>query len=138
MSITMQIIVLVIRELVDTWGVKLTSESKLDMVSKSIAGFTREFLRLDKELFLDEVYRVFCLFICNNTLFRNTQLEKGELAKEQSCELSDVDALKKCVEIFYSGMTSSKEETAVLANIKQKKKTFCTSMNSYAKKMGRV
>ena len=34
--------------------VKLTSESKLEMASKSLAGFTRELLRVDQELFPDE------------------------------------------------------------------------------------
>ena len=121
--------------------VKLTSESKLEMASKSIAGFTRELLRVDQELYPDEADRLFRLFIYNSTLFRNTQLELGELTKKERRELSDVDALKKCVEIFCSGMTGSKEEAAVLANTKQKIKDILHEYeqfqraNSYAKKM---
>ena len=121
--------------------VKLSSESKLEMASKSIAGFSRELLRVDQELYPDEADRLFRLFIYNSTLFRNTQLEVGELAKDERRELSDVDALKKCVEIFCSGMTGSKWEAAVLANTKQKIKDLLYEyeqfqrVNSYAKKM---
>ena len=86
-------------------------------------------------------YRLFRMFIYNNTLFRNTQIEMEELSREQSRELSDVDALKKCVEIFCNGMTGSKEEAVILANTKQKIKDVLYEyeqfkrMNSYAKKL---
>ena len=121
--------------------VKLSSESKLEMASKSIAGFSRELLRVDQELFPDEANRLFRLFIYNSTLFRNTQIEVNELAREEKREMSDVDALKTCVEIFCNGMTGSKEEAAVLANTKNKIKELLHEyeqfqrMNSYAKKM---
>ena len=55
--------------------------------------------------------------------------------------MSDVDALKKCVEIFCNGMTGSKEEAAALANAKHKIKDILHEheqfqrLNSYAKKM---
>ena len=123
--------------------VKLSSETKLEMASKSIAGFSRELIRVDQELYPDEDKRLFRMFIYNNTLFRNTQIEMEEIAREQSRELSDVDALKKCVEIFCNGMTGSKEEAAVLANTKQKIKDVLYEyeqfkrMNSYAKKLKR-
>ena len=121
--------------------VKLTSESKLEMASKSLAGFSRELVRVDQELYPDENQRLFRLFVYNSTLFRNTQLEVDEIEKTDRRELSDVDALKMCVEIFCSGMTGSKEEAAVLANTKQKMKELLHEyeqfqrMNSYAKKM---
>lgn len=123
--------------------VKLTSETKLEMASKSLAGFTRELLRIDQELFPDEGKQLFRAFIYNSTLFKNVQLEVAELAKEEKRELSDVDALKKCVEIFCSGMTGSKEEAAVLSNTKNKIKELLQEyeqfqrINSYAKKMRR-
>lgn len=121
--------------------VKLSSESKLEMASKSIAGFSRELLRVDQELYPDEGNRLFRMFIYNSTLFRNTQIEVEELAREESRELSDVDALKKCVEIFCNGMTGSKEEAAALANAKHKIKDILHEyeqfqrLNGYAKRM---
>ena len=111
------------------------------MASKSIAGFSRELLRVDQELYPDEADRLFRLFIYNSTLFRNTQLEVAELTKQESREISDVDALKKCVEIFCSNMTGTKEEAAVLANTKHKIKEILHEyeqfqrVNGYAKKM---
>ena len=121
--------------------VKLSSESKLEMASKSIAGFSRELLRVDQELYPDEADRLFRLFIYNSTLFRNTQLEVAELTKQESREISDVDALKKCVEIFCINMTGTKQEAAVFANTKHKIKELLHEyeqfqrVNGYAKKM---
>ena len=121
--------------------VRLASETKLEMASKSIAGFSRELLRVDQELFPDESKRLFRLFIYNSTLFRNTQIEERVFTKEEMRELSDVDDLKMGVEICCSGMTGSKEEAAVFANAKRKIKDILQEyeqfqrMNSYAKKM---
>ena len=121
--------------------VKLSSESKLEMASKSIAGFSRELLRVDQELYPDEADRLFRLFIYNSTLFRNTQLEVEELTKQEDREISDVDALKKCVEIFCSNMTGTKEEAAALANTNHKIKQLLQEyeqfqrVNGYAKRM---
>ena len=123
--------------------VKLISESKLEMASKSLAGFTRELLRIDQELNPDEGKRLFRLFVYNSTLFKNTPIEVEELAKDDSYELSDVEALKKCVEIFCNGMTGSKEEAAVFANTKKKLKSVLQEfeqfqrINSYAGRMRR-
>lgn len=52
--------------------VKLTSETRLEMASKSLAGFTRELLRIDQEMDPDEDKQLFRLFTYNNTLFKNT------------------------------------------------------------------
>ena len=110
--------------------VKLSSESKLEMASKSIAGFSGNCLEVDQELYPDEANRLFRMFIYNSTLFRNTQIEVEELAREESREMSDVDALKKCVEIFCNGMTGSKEEAAALANAKHKIKDILHGTSS--------
>ena len=123
--------------------VKLTSESTLEMASKSLAGFTRELLRVDQELFPDEGQRLFRLFIYNNTLFRNTQFSVEELEHTDSDEMSDVEALKLCVEVFCNSMTASKEEAVMNARMKREVKRLLAEyarfkrMNTYRDKMGR-
>ena len=47
--------------------VKLSSKSKREMASKSLAGFTRELLRIDQELYPDEADRLFRLLIYTST-----------------------------------------------------------------------
>ena len=122
--------------------VKLTSETKLEMASKSLAGFTRELLRVDQELFPDEGERMFRFFIYNNTLFRNTQFTVEELEHADSDEMSDVEALKLCVEVFCNGMTASKEEAVMNDRTKREMKKLLAEyarfkrMNSYRGKMG--
>lgn len=123
--------------------VKLTSESKLEMASKSLAGFSRELLRVDLELNPSEDERLFRMFVYNNTLFRNVQVEapKSEGGIDYA-EMSDVDALKLCVEIFCNNMTSTKEEAVILASSKKKIKQILgeyqrmNRLSSYAKKVG--
>ncbi len=121
--------------------VKLTSESKLEMASKSIAGFTRELLRIDQELHPDETERMFRLFLYNNTLFRNTQISNQEELVLSNDEMSDVDALKMCVDLFCKGMTLSKEEAAIQAKYKKEIKAILKKygdtnrMFSYMKEM---
>lgn len=84
--------------------VKLSSESPLEMASKSLVGFSRELLRVDKELNPDEGKRLFRYFIYKSTLFRNTQIDMKEIETERSDEISDVDALKLCVDLFCNGV----------------------------------
>ena len=116
--------------------VKLTSESKLEMASKSLAGFTRELLRVDQELFPDEGQRVFRLFIYNSTSVE-------ELEHTDSDEMSDVEALKLCVEVFCNSMTASKEEAVMNSRMKREVKKLLAEyarfkrMNTYRDKMGR-
>lgn len=121
--------------------VKLSSESPLEMASKSLAGFTRELLRVDKELYPNEEERLFHFFLYNNTLFRNAQIDGSSLESEKNREMSDVEALKKCVDLFCNGMTATKEEAAQSARMKKEIKrilmehdTFAR-LNSYLNKM---
>ena len=121
--------------------VKLSSESPLEMASKSLAGFSRELLRVDKELNPDEGKRLFHYFIYKSTLFRNTQIDMKEIETERTDEMSDVDALKLCVDLFCNGMTTSKEEASMAASMKREIKKLLsqydrfTRLNSYSSKM---
>ena len=121
--------------------VKLSSESPLEMASKSLAGFTRELLRVDKELYPNEEERLFRFFLYNNTLFRNAQIDGSLIDLDQDREISDVEALKKCVDLFCNGMTATKEEAAQSARMKKEIKKILAQhdtfvrLNSYSKKM---
>lgn len=110
--------------------VKLSSESKLEIASKSLAGFTRELLRIDKELHEDEEKRLFRFFIYNNTLFKNTQIL---IENESPADMSDVDALKKCVDLFCSGMTLTKEQSVQSAKIKKQIKGILAEYNRFSR-----
>ena len=121
--------------------IKLTSESKLEMASKSLAGFSRELLRVDQELNPSEEKRLFRNCINNSTLFRNITVDALEVGVNPE-EMSDVDALKLCVEIFCNSLTSTKEEAAIISSSKKKiKQTLreyqqLNRLASYSKKMG--
>ena len=100
--------------------VRLTSESKLEMASKSLAGFSRELIRVDQELHPVEEERIFYSFTYNNTLFKNTSIAPDGIYLETvKRDISDVEALKLCVEIFCNGMTGSKMEAAMIATTKK-------------------
>lgn len=123
--------------------VKLSSETKLEMASKSLAGFTRELLRIDQELYPNKDKQLFRMFTYNKTLFKNKQYSVEETMQEKSAEISDVEALKLCVEIFCNGMTTSKEEAVMNKTTKSEIKKILAEytrfrrMNSYINKMGR-
>ena len=123
--------------------VKLSSESKLEMASKTLAGFTRELLRIDQELYPDQGTQLFRLFTYNNTLFKNTQYTDEEIIKGELEEISDVDALKLCVEIFCGKMTASKEEAIINKKTKSEIKKLLVEyaqfqrINSYTNKLRR-
>lgn len=123
--------------------VKLSSETKLEMASKSLAGFTRELLRIDQELYPDKGKQLFLMFTYNKTLFKNKQYSVEETMQENAYEISDVEALKLCVEIFCNGMTTSKEEAVMNKTTKTEIKKLLTEyarfqrMNSYVSKMRR-
>ena len=114
-------------------SVKLSSENKLEMASKSLAGFTRELLRIDKETNPNEVDQYFRLFTYNNTLFRYTQLDQVDIEYKDSQELSDVEALKKCVDLFCNGMTATKEEAAHSARMKKEIKRILQEHESFVR-----
>lgn len=100
-----------ILEIADSYiNVKLTSETPLEMASKSLAGFSRELIRIDQEMHLDESKQLFKTFIYNKTLFKNRQIENGIQDDVEIEKMSDVDALQLCVQVFCNTMTATKEE----------------------------
>ena len=117
--------------------VKLTSKSKLEMASKSLVGFSRELIRIDQEINPEEKARLFRCFVYNTTLFRNTQFSVEELEYADSNEMSDVEALKLCVEVFCNSMTASKEEAVMNDRTKREVKKLLAEyarfkrMNTY-------
>ncbi len=123
----------------DCVRVRLYSEGKLEMPSKSLAGFSRELLRVDSELHPKEAKRLFKSFMYGSALFRNIELAESDIVNDLS-EISDVEALKKCIDIFCSTMVSGKEANALLEDtksaIKEVLKKYDTSsrMISYSKK----
>lgn len=123
----------------DCVRVRLYSEGRLEMPSKSLAGFSRELLRIDSELHPKENKRLFRNFMYGSALFRNIELAESDVATAL-CELSDVDALKKCVDIFCNTMVSGKEANALLEDTKSaikdilKKYDASSRMIVYSKK----
>lgn len=121
--------------------VKLTSESPLEMASKSLVGFTRELLRIDKEMHPDEEEQIFRFLLYNNTLFRNTMIDAGDIEIYRKDELSDVEALKKCVDLFCNNMTVSKAESVKASAVKSEIKKLLVEyerfhrLGSYESKM---
>lgn len=122
--------------------VKLTSEGKLEMASKSLSGFTRELLRVDRELYPEEENHLFGEFLMNSTLFRNVQVDVQNKVNIQMSGLSDVEALKLCVELFCNNATITKAEADCQAKLKQKVKSLLIEysrakrMYSYYSRMG--
>ncbi len=123
----------------DCVRVRLYSEGKLEMPSKSLAGFSRELMRVDAELHSDESESLFRNFVYGSALFRNIELAESDIMTEM-LEMSDVDALKKCVDIFCNTIVSGKEANALLdetkKSIKDVLKRYETSARliAYAKK----
>lgn len=122
--------------------VKLTSEGKLEMASKSLSGFTRELLRVDRELYPEEENHLFGEFLMNSTLFRNVQVDVQNKVNIQKSGLSDVEALKMCVELFCNNATNTKAEAGCQAQLKKKVKSLLMEysrakrMYSYYSRMG--
>lgn len=114
-------------------SVRLSSENKLEMASKSLAGFTRELLRLDRELHPNEAEQFFRTFLYNNTLFKNTQIESGSLKSYSNDEMSDVEALKRCVDLFCNGMTVSKQESIQADRAKKEIKEILMNYNRFTR-----
>lgn len=120
--------------------IRLYSEGKLEMPSKSLTGFSRELLRVDAELNPDENKRLFKNFSRGSALFRNMELEETDTISDFSV-MSDVDALKKCVDIFCNTIVSGKEANELLENTKQaikevlRKHDASARMIAYSKKI---
>lgn len=104
--------------------VKLTSEGKLEMAAKALSGFTRELLRVDRELYPEEEYHLFGDFLLNSTLFRNVQVDVQSKEIGDYSNLSDVEALKMCVDLFCNNATNTKEEASYQAQVKRKMKNL--------------
>lgn len=97
----------------DSIIIRLTSETPLQIASKSLAGFSRKLLSIDKELGLG----IFDDFIYNNTLFRNSELPTPNALKVNQ-NMSDATALKLCVDVFCGeDITTSKEEQMYMTHI---------------------
>lgn len=102
----------------DYLQVRLISEGKLEMPSKSLAGFSRELMRVDAELHPNEEDRMFKNFVRASSLFRNIEIGETDIQMELS-DMSDVDALKRCVDIFCNTMVSGKEANILLDETKK-------------------
>lgn len=132
----------------DYIGVKLYSEEELKMPSKSMSGFTRELLRMDKELYPDEEYHIFGSCMHKGALFKYQEEPDGfdnpdfdfdvleyllsredsdsnmhtpseeELKKLEYKETSDIDALKMCVDLFCGNNSKFKLNENEIATIK--------------------
>lgn len=122
--------VLEIVEVADEYlRVRLTSEGKLEMPSKSLAGFSRELLRVDAELHPGEDDRMFKNFVRASSLFRNIELAETDIQIESS-EMSDVEALKRCVDIFCNTMGSGKDANKLLDETKKSIKKLLKGYDS--------
>lgn len=134
--------------------VRMYTEGNLEMASKAMAGFTRELLKVDKELYPDEENHIFGPCIANDTLFKYQQISEPSFSFDEynhnqamdfsfdcysdnigctiewnkSRELSNVEALKLCVDLFcgnasklrsdYNEMEKAKEEIKrILRNV---------------------
>lgn len=96
----------------DSIVIKLTSETPLQMASKSLAGFSRKLLSIDKEL----EQGLFDDLIYNNTLFRNKEVSAPHSTGVDE-NMSDATALKLCVDIFCNDITTSKEEQMYISHV---------------------
>lgn len=114
--------------------VKLTSETKLEMASKSLVGFSRELIRIDEEMNPDSDARMFTYFMYNSSLFRNTPVDISEIDQNDTSDMSDTEALKKCVDLFCNTMTSTKEQAKKTAEVKQEIKRLLSEYNKFMKK----
>lgn len=147
--------------------IKMYSEGKLEMASKAMACFTRELLRVDKEMYPDEEYHIFkeCMF--RDTLFKYQQISETEywlsfhqgdedisyrkldyciygegwnmqIDVQQYSEISDVDALKMCVDLFCGNASRLKlgyeEEQKAKEEIKSILRTVLYTSSEYERK----
>ncbi len=147
--------------------IKMYSEGKLEMASKAMACFTRELLRVDKEMYPDEEYHIFkeCMF--RDTLFKYQQISETEfwlsfhqedeeisnrkldwsvygeggnlqIDVHQYKDISDVDALKMCVDLFCGNASRLKlgyeEEQKAKEEIKSILRTVLYTSSEYERK----
>lgn len=90
--------------------VQLSSSSKLEMVSKSLAGFSRELLRIDDRREVQGMKRLFDEAIYNHGLFKSEIVRDKNEIIETASMLSDSAALKLMVDLLYGEATKTKED----------------------------
>ncbi len=121
--------------------IKLISETPLQMASKSLSGFSRRLLSIDKELgegiFDDLKY--------NDTLFRSREFPMDDdFLEYEEEDMSDSEALKMCVDVFCTDITMTKEEKKCAENVnKQIKKALFEykrqkRLNAYANGLNKI
>lgn len=91
--------------------VKLSSASKLEMASKSLAGFSRELLRIDERRALEGKPRLFEAAIYNHGLFKSEIVRGKEEIAETASNLSDSAALKLFIDLLYREPTKTREDS---------------------------
>ena len=103
--------------------IKLYSVSKLEMVSKSLAGFSRELLRVDEQRKARNEQSLFDNVEYNHGLFRSEVIRGKEEIAETAPKLSDSAALKLLIDLLYGEPIKTKEDgkrrTAVIFAIKE-------------------
>lgn len=81
----------------------LISRSTLSMSTRSLSsGFSRELLRLNKELFKEAIY--------NKTLFRINLIEKKDLSQINPDMIPDTDTVKILVDLLFAHTNLTKKE----------------------------
>ena len=83
------------------------------MASKSLAGFTRKLLSVDKEMGTN----LFDDFIYNNTLFKNCEIPAPDTEDITVDNMTNTQALKLCVDVFSNDLYTSAEEQKFYSNI---------------------
>lgn len=106
--------------------VRITSEVPLQMVSKSLSGFSRELIRIDDIREAEEKKtRLFEDCVYNHSLFKSQIIEHPEELTEKisPTELSSATALKMLIDLFYGDTTKTKVQQKVrqkaIAEVKQ-------------------
>lgn len=93
-----------------TIRIRIISETSLQMVSKSLSGFSRELIRIDGVREDEGKDRLFADCIYNHSLFKSTIVADVESLEETAENLSNASALKMCVDLFYGDTTKTKEQ----------------------------
>lgn len=93
--------------------IKITSDTRLQMVSKSLAGFSRELIRVDNIRESEGKIRLFSDCVYNHALFRSKVVIGQEKLEESAENLSNASALKICVDLFYGDTVKTKEQSDI-------------------------
>ncbi|MCB2354416.1 hypothetical protein [Clostridium estertheticum] len=93
--------------------IKITSDISLQMVSKSLAGFSRELIRVDDIREAEGKVRLFEDCVYNHAVFKSKVVIGQEKLEESAEDLSDASALKMCVDLFYGDTIKTKEQLEI-------------------------